>query len=438
MGKVLPRRHDGAVKSPMRQPETRRRVESFSFHSLLNRVVARDPDPEAARFQAIHVQVFFTTMIGCIIGGALDAIARHSLTLIWLPFIFALGFLTLLTARRPAWRVYASMCMYLGLLFWVGWSVFHDVTTLGFVLPGMWAALTSSALAEPRRRGLIVGGVSLAVSLIPLFKAATYEGLPMWIVVVALVVSVCATTMVGTLNSIAWQHAWRDLQAAEQRSAALTAELGEASAELEARVAERTAALTQRSRELQARTDQLRESLEHRTRLSRELTELSVRDELTGLYNRRHLLAQLQVAVPESGPLSLLLLDLDHFKRINDEYGHPAGDQVLVGVSEALAAVAGEHDIVARTGGEEFAILLPETTPDSALQVAELCRRRVVDIVWPGRLSLIKITISVGVSGLESGQHAPWENLMRQADNALYQAKRAGRDRVVGASLRVT
>jgi len=158
-------------------------------------------------------------------------------------------------------------------------------------------------------------------------------------------------------------------------------------------------------------------------------------DALTGLPNKRAVTDALKrtfaQAARTQAPLALLLLDLDHFKQVNDQYGHPAGDQVLAGVGAALRAVLRERDFAGRNGGEEFAVLLPDTTITEALEVAERVRAAVAEVTVPG--TDVPVTASVGVAAFPA--HATTlERLERLADAALYVAKRQGRNRVELAS----
>jgi len=153
-------------------------------------------------------------------------------------------------------------------------------------------------------------------------------------------------------------------------------------------------------------------------------------DALTGLHNRRFLtktLAEREQQDP-ARPLSLLMIDLDRFKQINDTYGHPAGDAVLQAAAARIVAACRRTDVVARVGGEEFVVLLPGVGPDEATATAEAIRRRIsAEPVRPGVLS-IALTTSIGVASQDGPGRA---DLLRLADQALYQAKALGRDRVV-------
>ena len=168
------------------------------------------------------------------------------------------------------------------------------------------------------------------------------------------------------------------------------------------------------------------------------LESLATHDELTGLYNRRHfevcMSAELARYQRHQRPLSLLMLDVDHFKSINDSFGHAAGDRVLARIGASCLAVGKrESDVAARIGGEEFAVLLPETNADAARAVAERLRYVVRDNapVIDGRR--LEVTVSIGVAEAAPGV-SQTQALMEAADQALYAAKRAGRNRVCVAT----
>ncbi|MDM4766058.1 diguanylate cyclase [Pelomonas sp. SE-A7] len=168
-------------------------------------------------------------------------------------------------------------------------------------------------------------------------------------------------------------------------------------------------------------------------RHARRMRDLAMTDELTRLPNRRHLLmlaeAQIAAARAGAGELSLLTLDIDHFKRVNDSFGHEAGDRVLQRVSAACQAVLRRSDSLGRTGGEEFVALLPGIGVSAALEIAERMReaaaRTPLDDIAPG----LQATVSVGLSQLRP-QEREIGALLRRADAALYRAKAAGRNRV--------
>ncbi|HEX6737969.1 MAG TPA: diguanylate cyclase [Vicinamibacteria bacterium] len=212
------------------------------------------------------------------------------------------------------------------------------------------------------------------------------------------------------LGLVASGYAWRVRRVDAER------------ARLERLVAERTA-------ELAARNAQLRE--------------IAILDDLTQVGNRRHFLEALDLEVkrasrvPGGGSLGLFLLDVDHFKRVNDSYGHPVGDQLLTALARRLTRCVRSTDLVARYGGEEFAVLLPLASREGT----ELLARRVHDALGGTPFELegleVSVTVSIGVvhvEGLVDPAQATPARLIRDADSALYQAKQDGRNRVVVAA----
>ena len=167
-------------------------------------------------------------------------------------------------------------------------------------------------------------------------------------------------------------------------------------------------------------------------RLKSELEQAALRDPLTGLWNRRYLLQQLERAILEKQhyghSFSLILLDADNFKRINDQFGHFTGDEVLVWLAHTLQSRVRAADSVCRWGGEEFIILLPQTSQHNALHLAECLRETVAS----GQTTpLPAITISMGVA--QHLDEESVESLIMRVDNALYQAKSSGRNCVIAA-----
>jgi diguanylate cyclase (GGDEF)-like protein len=166
------------------------------------------------------------------------------------------------------------------------------------------------------------------------------------------------------------------------------------------------------------------------------LTSLASTDMLTGMLNRRrmsdHLQKELAHARAQNHPLSVMLLDIDHFKFINDEYGHARGDHVIIAVGEILRANMRQQDLVARWGGEEFLILQPDAAVDAAHDTAERIRRAVAAYVVRDEQDATPVTVTIGVASWCDGERP--EETMQRADAALYAGKRAGRDRVVIAS----
>jgi diguanylate cyclase (GGDEF)-like protein len=174
-----------------------------------------------------------------------------------------------------------------------------------------------------------------------------------------------------------------------------------------------------------------------RTRLFEQAERLATTDGLTGLLNRRTFNAQLQGRLREAQrydrPLSLLLLDIDHFKKVNDTYGHPAGDAVLRGIADLAQKQARETDIVARYGGEEIALILPETEPSGAQAIAERIRKTAAAATHPTEQGAVQVTVSIGLATWP-GQGESAEAILEAADRALYRAKQGGRNRVASAN----
>lgn len=176
---------------------------------------------------------------------------------------------------------------------------------------------------------------------------------------------------------------------------------------------------------------------------NRKLRDLASRDGLTGLFNHRHfqetLAAELERGLRHHRPVSLLLLDIDHFKEINDTFGHPRGDGVLQALARRGTALLRSSDILARYGGEEFAVILPETGDKGAYVLAERMRRGIEQMEIPADGLLLKVTVSIGISTWtpEIG-HADKARLIEAADKALYLSKKNGRNRSWSQGLDVT
>jgi diguanylate cyclase (GGDEF)-like protein len=170
--------------------------------------------------------------------------------------------------------------------------------------------------------------------------------------------------------------------------------------------------------------------------------ELSLTDHLTGLYNKRYFLMRLQEeasrAIRYKEDLALIFCDIDHFKSINDTYGHHHGDMILREIGELLGGGMGDlkvvsrlrkSDIVARYGGEEFVIILPETPAERAAIAAEKMRATLEEYTFDIGSEKIKITMSFGVAGTDETTKDA-EDLIQRADHAMYKAKESGRNRV--------
>src|SRR6266852_3488622 len=176
--------------------------------------------------------------------------------------------------------------------------------------------------------------------------------------------------------------------------------------------------------------DRLQES--YRRSLAMALT-----DELTGLYNRRYVFAHLNELLGRmtegSGGTALMLVDIDHFKQVNDRHGHPAGDAVLRQIADRAVRQVRSVDLVGRLGGEEFVVVMPETSLGGAVVVAERLRAAVAEepFVLQGKGDKPRVTVSVGIAMTGEGNRDTLESLLQRADEALYAAKNACRNRII-------
>lgn len=162
---------------------------------------------------------------------------------------------------------------------------------------------------------------------------------------------------------------------------------------------------------------------------------LSITDVLTGAFNRRHFMAQAEAEFAKAQrykiAMSVIMLDIDHFKSVNDTYGHSSGDDVLIGVSQAASKCLRKPDVLARYGGEEFIVLLPHTGGDEAMVVAERIRKEVATLMVPsGGGRAIRVTACLGVAAWQESTTS-LTALLKLADDALYQGKGQGRNQTV-------
>eukprot|EP01034_Spumella_vulgaris_P041452 gene41452-biopygen35202 len=191
-------------------------------------------------------------------------------------------------------------------------------------------------------------------------------------------------------------------------------------------------------------TKVLSAAMQSRLRLSYELKQaneiadrMARTDELTGLHNRRAFMElgeqTTHLCQRQGKPLSALLIDVDHFKKINDTHGHSAGDHVLQQLGAVLMQQFRAADVCARIGGEEFVVLLADTDAAAATAVADKLRQRVAGMTLPWQNQTLRLTVSVGVAS----SNGPLGTLLHQADMAMYKAKGGGRNRVVAFALAV-
>ncbi|NAW33562.1 GGDEF domain-containing protein [Halomonas alimentaria] len=179
---------------------------------------------------------------------------------------------------------------------------------------------------------------------------------------------------------------------------------------------------------------QLVEEIARRKSLEAQLRMVAERDELTGLDSRRHFMARaealLKRARHEKAPFSLFMIDVDHFKAINDTWGHGQGDRVLAALAETCRRSLRPQDVIGRFGGEEFIVALPDTHPRDALMVAERLQQRISDLEVMEAMPGHRLTVTIGIAGFRD-ENADLDALIQQADQALYAGKHAGRNRVV-------
>lgn len=169
-------------------------------------------------------------------------------------------------------------------------------------------------------------------------------------------------------------------------------------------------------------------NITERRNLHKRLRELSYLDPLTGLYNRRYFLERVRIHLMEKGKVHILICDIDHFKAINDTYGHLAGDAVLKEFASRAKDVLKHTPAVARFGGDEFVVALTDLTDDDALAIAQTLRARVAETPFPFQDMLLQVRISIGIAPVY--EDLDETELISDADHALYQAKEAGRNQV--------
>jgi diguanylate cyclase (GGDEF)-like protein len=191
--------------------------------------------------------------------------------------------------------------------------------------------------------------------------------------------------------------------------------------------------LTEQARELRALNTTLEAEIQERERLANELEKLATIDELTGLFGRRHFLSLANREFARQRrvetPVSVMMLDLDHFKRVNDTHGHAVGDSVLRTLADVLRAGLREMDVAGRLGGEEFSVLLTGAESTVAIEVAHRLRIAMAEqVVTTQSGDRVSCTISIGVAERDGDEAL--DDILNRADAALYAAKRAGRDRV--------
>ncbi len=187
------------------------------------------------------------------------------------------------------------------------------------------------------------------------------------------------------------------------------------------------------NRNLKEAYEKIRRLNEELEKANRELEQIAAYDSLSGLLNRRSLFHRIAVemdrAIRLEMPLTGMMIDLDHFKEVNDNFGHQCGDLVIRELGTRLQAGLRKYDYAGRYGGEEFFVVLSNSTTEQASRIAERFRREMEDMRFTCNAEEIRVTVSIGVAAYMPGENQ--ENWIERADRAMYQAKQAGRNRVV-------
>jgi two-component system, cell cycle response regulator len=278
-----------------------------------------------------------------------------------------------------------------------------------------------AAVVLPARHVLVAIGIAV-IDLVVVQRAAVGPDLAVAELTIYTVILLGIVGAAAAALTVVIDGAFDDADHTRVEAHRLADELQVANAELEERV--------------HSRTTELADALQREQRLSAQLAELSVRDALTGLHNRRHMDETIdrmfRYAVRSGHPLSLAIIDLDDFKRINDRYTHLVGDQVLRQAADVLAGSIRGSDELVRMGGEEFALLMPGTSAEEAVTVCDRMRRSLAGHDWDSVIEGIAVTASFGIA--TTGTVREVSLLVRRADEQLLRAKRAGKNRVLCAT----
>ncbi len=287
--------------------------------------------------------------------------------------------------------------------------------TIGAVAVGISARSLDEKISTLTQQSIILASIALIIGV----------GLSLWL-------GRQITSSLRTLTEITNQMTSGDLLVQiEFSSKDEIGQLGDAFSQMAASIRKRETQLRDLAASLEHTIDERTNEL---LRQNERLERIAVEDHLTGIYNRRHFfdLAEKEVerAKRYGNPLSVIILDADRFKKLNDAYGHLIGDQILINLVKLCEENIRSLDIIARYGGEEFVILMPEANQEDAQKTAERLRKLVAETSLISGGFDVTITISLGVATWENGKELDFNALLARADSALYQSKEAGRNRV--------
>lgn len=313
----------------------------------------------------------------------------------------------------------------------------HGAATFGLI---MLAAAAVSLLPWPQARIILrtleIGALSLSLAGILLMSLRRIRSPLMTVYMISL--AAFAQSSVSFLLASAWNHQWW-LAHGVFAAGFFILSYGIVQAFHTTRSFSAVYSQAEMMEQLRAQQARTEEALLQVQKTNARLAELASTDSLTGVANRRHFMARAGMEVARSrrsgAALSLLCLDLDHFKQINDRHGHQVGDQVLKSVAAEIQRGLRPADLVARMGGEEFHVLLPDTALSQSVEVAERIRTAVEKLSIPLQGDTLQVTLSAGCAQL-GVDAADLQALIRIGDERLYEAKALGRNRVVAAPRR--
>ncbi len=294
----------------------------------------------------------------------------------------------------------------------LGSVINHDVQASPLFLP---LAVVVAACVLPPRQVVVVAIVAFA-EIAAMTKIDGPESILVSDMLTYAAVAMLVTSAAAVVLSLAIARALRAADQSRDQAQRLADDLSRSNAELEARVVDRTR--------------ELKQALQREQKLSAQLGELTVRDPLTGLHNRRYLDEELPRLLSFTGrheePLSVAAIDLDNFKSINDDFSHIMGDEVLQTTARLMSAHTRVSDVLARVGGEEFVLVMPGATEEDALAVCERMREAIQMFSWAELDEALVVTGSFGVTTTRGAASAG--TVLRAADALLYRAKREGKN----------